>query len=77
MRGLELFPAILVIGIGNAAIDRADFSALGLVEASDALRTFVEVDDVDRVSGRDRLVRAFGLAGSAIDAFFGDLVSLE
>jgi hypothetical protein len=63
-----------MVGVRDTAIDRADGDALGGIEVSHAFRAFGRVDDVDLIAGRDRLVGAFGFAGSAVDTFFGDLV---
>ncbi len=60
------------IGIDRNAVDRADLAALRRVEMADAFGAFRRVDHVDLRALRDRLIRAFGLADVAVDAFVGD-----
>ena len=61
-------PGLLVIGIGDDAIDRAHLHALRLVEVPDALRALERVDNVAVLTRRDRLVRALRFAQVAVDA---------
>jgi hypothetical protein len=63
-----------VIGIRDAAVHRTDSGALRGIEMTHAFCALLAVDDVNLITGRDGLVWAFGLTGSAIDAFFGDLI---
>src|SRR5262245_876389 len=68
----ERLLALHVVRIGDAALDGADRLAGLVVVESDALRAEVRIDDVDVLTLRDRLVRALGLAGAAVDALLGD-----
>src|SRR3954468_13741555 len=61
-----------IAGVGDAAVDRAHRGAGLLVVEADALGAERRVDDEDVLALADRLVRALGLAGPAIDAFLGD-----
>lgn len=51
------------------ATNGADLNALRLVEMPDALGALGRVDLVDRDPHEDGVVRAFGLAHIAVDAF--------
>jgi len=66
----------LVLGpgrVGEAALDGADrLAGLVIVEA-DALGAEIRIDDVNLVPFADRVVGAFGLAGTAVDAVGGDV----
>lgn len=59
-------------GVGQAALHGADHLAGFSSVKADALRAEIGVDLVDAVTLGDGAVRAFGLAGSAIDAEFRD-----
>src|SRR6185503_17744802 len=59
-------------GVERDARDRAHLHALRLVEVADALGAAARLDDVDRLAGRDRAVRALRLADVAVDALVGD-----
>jgi hypothetical protein len=61
-----------VVGVRDAAVNRADGSALLGVVESDALGAELGIDDVDVVLLADRLVGTLGLAGAAADAFLGN-----
>src|SRR5437867_5670380 len=80
--------ALRPLGVGHAAVDRADLGARLLVVEADALGALLG-DDVEDVVGDRRMhravgrlpldpalvdggVRALGLAGAAVDAFAGD-----
>src|SRR2546428_7843553 len=85
--GEELLLGLGVVRVRHAAVDRTDGGALLLIEEADAFGALLGHDVVD-VGGQgrmsvavavprhttfvDRRVRAFGLAGSAVDAFGGD-----
>src|SRR5437879_452065 len=82
--GEELLLGLGVVRVWHAAVDRTDGGALLLIEEADAFGALLGHDVVD-VGGQgrmsvavavprhttfvDRRVRAFGLAGSAVDAF--------
>ena len=57
-----------MLGIGQAALDRAHGLAGLVVVEADALGAELGVDHVDLVALADRLVRALGLARAAVDA---------
>jgi hypothetical protein len=61
-----------VVRIRDAAIHGADGGAGLFVMEADALGAEGRIDDEDVLALADGLVRAFGLAGAAIDAFLGD-----
>src|SRR5881409_4136716 len=80
--------ALRPLGVGHAAVDRADLGARLLVVEADALGALLG-DDVEDVVGDRRMhrpvgrlpldpalldggVRALRLAGAAVDAFAGD-----
>ncbi|MPN64799.1 hypothetical protein SDC9_212576 [bioreactor metagenome] len=52
--------------------DRAHLLAGGRVVMTDALGAFVAVNLIDAVTHRNGLIRTFGFAHIAIDAFFRD-----
>jgi hypothetical protein len=65
----ELLSRLRVLRVhDDALVDRADLDAPRRLEGPDALGALLGVDDVDRITGLDRLVRALGLAGTAVDA---------
>ena len=68
----EFFFRFHVFGIREAALHRAHGLTGFLLVEADALRAQVGVDDVDVVPLGDGVVRALGLAGSAVDAVVGD-----
>jgi hypothetical protein len=85
--GDQLIFALWVVGIRNAAIDRANRGALLLIEEPDALRALLGDDVIDVRGNRGMLVAvvlplcpafvngrvgALRLACSAVDAFFRD-----
>jgi hypothetical protein len=63
-----------VLRVRYAGINRTDGCALGLVEEADALGALVWINHVDLVALRYGIVGALGLAGTAGNAIFGDLV---
>src|SRR5256712_11572808 len=80
--------ALRPLGVGHAAVDRADLGARLLIVEADALGALLG-DDVEDVVGDRRMhravgrlplhpalvdgcVRALGLAGAAVDALAGD-----
>src|SRR5690606_36783015 len=62
------FRALHDVGIGDAAIHRANGGAGLLVVEPDTLGAELRVNDEDVLSLRDRGVRALGLARTAVDA---------
>ena len=61
-----------IVRIGDAAIDGADRRAGLIIMKTHALRAEERVDDIDRIALADRVIRALGLAGAAIDALAGN-----
>src|SRR3954463_2964539 len=57
-----------VLGIGQAAFDRTHRLTRLMIVEPDTLGAEVRIDDVDPVAFGDGVVRALGLAGSAVDA---------
>src|SRR5690606_33825127 len=66
---VQSFSALDVGRVERNAVDRTNLAALRLVMMPDAFGTARRVDLVDLLALRYRLVRAFGLADVAIDAF--------
>src|SRR5262249_12337287 len=64
---------LLVVRIGEAALDGANRLAGLVIVKSHALGAELRIDDVDVVALADRLVGALGLASPAVDAFVGDV----
>jgi len=64
-----------VIGVRDTAIYRANRSTLGFVEIANAFGTLLGINFIPFISGRDCLIRAFGLTGTTIDAILGDFIS--
>ena len=69
-QGLGVF---LVVRIRQTALHRAHRLAGFVVVECNALGAQSRIDDVDVVALADRLVRALGLAGTAVDALFCDV----
>ena len=69
---LQRVTAFDEVRIDGNAVDRTYLPALRLIEMTDALRAFGRIDLVDLRPLRNGLVRAFGLAHIAVDAFVGD-----
>jgi hypothetical protein len=63
-----------VVGVRDTGIYGANSSALRRLVVSHAFRALLRVDDINFVAGRDRLVRTFRFASSAVDAFFCDFI---
>ena len=71
--GEELILGLDVLGVGQAALDRAHSLTSFVIVEPDALGAEVRIDDVDFVALADGLVRALRLAGTAVDAVVGDV----
>jgi hypothetical protein len=61
-----------VFGVEGDAVNGANFSALGFVKMANALGAFVGINLVIFFAHVNGIVRAFGLAHIAIDAFVGN-----
>jgi len=70
----QLFFGLSMIRIRNTAIYRTDRSALGFIKIANTFSTFVRVDLISFITSRDRLIRAFWFAGTAVDTFFCDFI---
>ena len=70
--GPECLLTLNVLWVNGDARHRTDLDTLRLVKMPDTLGAFGRVNFVNLLAQIDRLVRAFGLAYIAIDAFVGD-----
>ena len=61
-----------IVGVGYADVDRTNRRARFIIVKPDAFRTELGIDDIDRITLANRVVRAFRFACSAIDAITGD-----
>jgi len=61
-----------MFGVEGDAVNRANFAALGFVKMANALGAFVGINLVIFFAHVNGIVRAFGLADIAIDAFVGN-----
>jgi hypothetical protein len=68
----QLLLRFLMVGIGNAAIDRADRRTLHFIEMSNAFRTETGIDDKYIISLGYGIIGALRLAGGAVDTFISD-----
>jgi len=71
----ELVFALLLGGVGYAAVYRAYFGALGFVEPADALGAFGGIDNINGLALFNSLVLALRLTRTATDTVIGYLVS--
>ena len=68
----QLFLRLLVIGIGNRSINRADRLALRRIVKTNTFGAPIGVDHIAIGTLRNSLIGAFGLAGATANASIAD-----